>query len=74
MDELKPCPFCGSQPTLRKIPLWHGSHGYYGCYKFDVSCEKCGCNPDFYYQNDTIYRPEDEAKRNVIDKWNGRAE
>jgi len=72
-DGLKPCPFCGSQPTLRKSPLWFSSRGYHGCYQFDVHCEKCGCKLDFY-NNDTIYRSEDEAERNAIDTWNRRTE
>lgn len=38
--ELKPCPFCGTVPYIEKIPLWHGSHGYHGCYEYDIHCKK----------------------------------
>jgi Lar family restriction alleviation protein len=70
--ELKPCPFCGSEVKMTQVPLWHGSHGYHGCYDFTVRCEECGCTLDFY-KNDTIYRSEDEAENNAIKTWNQRA-
>ena len=72
MNELMPCPFCGTEVKLEKIPLWHGSHGYHGCYKFEIECKNCGARPN-YQQNDTIYRNEEEAKTNTIKSWNRRA-
>lgn len=70
-EELKPCPFCGSDVEMKKIPLWHGGHGYYNCYEFKVVCEKCGCTLNYEYA-DTIYRSEEEAISNVVKAWNGR--
>ena len=71
--ELKPCPFCGADVELETIPLWHGSHGYQGCYEFRIRCKKCGAQPS-YPQNDTVYRSEDEAIKNVIKAWNRRSQ
>ena len=74
---LKPCPFCGEIPYLEKIPMWHTyhngtTHGYKGCYRYDIECHKCGCNIRIS-NNDTIYRAEIEAKQAAIDAWNTRA-
>ena len=73
MEELKPCPFCGSPVVLTKSPLWHGSHGYQNCYEYFIRCSKCGCTVD-YYLNNTIYNiSEAEAVENVLKTWNRRA-
>ena len=71
MNKLKPCPFCGNEVELEKIPLWHGSHGYHGCYEYEIKCSKCGCTVD-QPKNDSIYRSEEEAKENAIKAWNKR--
>ena len=46
--ELKKCPFCGEIPYIEKKPLWKTyngtTHGYYGCFEYDIRCHKCGCN------------------------------
>ena len=44
---IKPCPFCGSDVYLEKLPLWRTyndgtTHGYYHSYEYDIHCEKCG--------------------------------
>lgn len=78
MDELKPCPFCGEIVYLEKRPLWRTegitTRGYAGCFKFIIECPnpKCRCNV-MLGANDTIYRPEAEAKQNAIKAWNRRA-
>lgn len=69
--ELKPCPFCGAEVELETMPLWHGGHGYQGCYEFIIKCKNCGAQPN-YPQNDTVYRSENEAIKNVIKAWNRR--
>ena len=73
MNKLKPCP-CGCKNVeLKKYPLWHGTRGYIGCYKFIIECPNPNCNWILYVpKNDTIYRSEEEAKENVIKAWNQR--
>lgn len=72
MNELKPCPFCGSEVEVEKIPLWYGNgHGYSGCYEFKIKCENCGCIVD-QPKNDSIYRSEETARENAIEVWNRR--
>ena len=73
MEELKRCPFCGSEVELEKIPLWYGNgRGYKDCYKFEIRCKKCGCRVD-QPENDSVYRSEEKAKNNAIKAWNRRA-
>lgn len=76
---LKSCPFCGSDVYLEKIPLWstHGSinRGYVGDYEYIVKCPnivECGCSLNLH-GNDTIYRSDEEAIKNVVNAWNRRA-
>lgn len=74
--QLKPCPFCGEIPYLERKPLWRAygdgtTHGYYGCFEYDIRCHKCGCNLPLG-GNDTVYRTDEEAKNNAINTWNGR--
>jgi Lar family restriction alleviation protein len=73
--QLKPCPFCGELPYLEKKPLWRtvngSTHGYAGCWEYDIRCHKCGCTIPLH-SNDTIYRSDDEAKQNAINTWNRR--
>lgn len=71
-DNLKPCPFCGTNVHIEKKPLWQGSRGYHGCYEYDIHCHNCGCRVDIF-GNDTIYRTDEEAKANAIKAWNRRA-
>lgn len=74
---LKPCPFCGSSVEIQKQPLWQtingSTHGYYNCYNFEITCLKCGCST-FKTKSDTVYRTEEEAKREIIKNWNTRGE
>jgi Lar family restriction alleviation protein len=73
--ELKPCPFCGEIPYLERKPLWqtHGNitHGYFGCFEYDIRCHVCGCNIPLK-DNTTIYLKDEEAKKNAIEQWNTR--
>lgn len=72
--ELKPCPFCGSPVSIVMRPLWQGSHGYQGCYQYDIKCDNPGCRCNIYLgENDTIYRTHEEARRNAIEHWNRRS-
>ena len=70
---IKPCPFCGNEVYLQKVPLWsEGGHGYYGCYEYKIECEKCGCNI-WCGNTNTIYNTDKIAKDNMIKAWNRRA-
>lgn len=74
MSELKPCPFCGNEVKVEKIPLWYGNgRGYSGCYEFKIKCESCGCSVD-QPENDSVYRSEEKARENAVEAWNRRAE
>ena len=70
---LKPCP-CGNKNVyLKKEPLWHGSHGYHDCYKYIIVCDNPKCRWKFEpLNNDTIYRSDEEAIKNIISAWNDR--
>lgn len=71
--ELKPCPFCGIIPHIRKIPLWHGTHGYHGCYEYDIRCTHCGCRVNLV-KNQTIYIKDEETINNAVTAWNRRSD
>lgn len=78
MDELKPCPFCGTIPYIERKPLWRtykngSTHGYYGCFEYDIHCDKCGCRVNLG-RNDSIYNTEEEARENAIKAWNKRTD
>lgn len=78
MNELKPCPFCGETPQIEAKPLWELSrdgalHGYVGHYKYDIRCQKCGCNVTVR-NNTTIYSGHKKARENAIKAWNRRAD
>lgn len=70
-QKLKPCPFCGEKVFINKKALWHGSHGYFGCYEYDIRCKKCGCNIRLH-GNDTIYNADVIARKNAIKARNRR--
>lgn len=77
MEELKPCPFCGSNPELaectRELPMSEEQDIFY------VICTHCGCSP-FRISGpvNLRYQPNckviiDELKMKAIEKWNRRA-
>ena len=72
IEKLKPCPFCGTKVEVRKEAMWHGSHGYKDCYRYDVRCQECGCRISMR-NTDTINRTDRKAKQNAIEAWNRRA-
>lgn len=58
MDELKPCPFCGSEAELRKIHV---------CCEdlYEVRCPDCGCGTDgcdFDWRATQVWNARSEAK------------
>ena len=70
---LKPCPFCGSDVSLTISPLWHGGHGYQGCFEYSIFCKNCGCSVGGA-TSDNIYISEQEAIDKVTKAWNRRKE
>ena len=70
MGNIKPCPFCGEQPVLQKVPIT----GYFGCFQYIIECEnpECGCQVKLL-KNDTVYHSDKEAKMNAITALNRRA-
>ena len=74
---IKPCPICGEIPYLERKPMWsthgHTTHGYYGCYEYDIRCHnpECCCTVKLG-NNTTIYTTDEEARKNAIEAWNRR--
>lgn len=73
MSSLKPCPWCGSSGSINIEPMWNNSHGYYGCYSYQVKCITCNTSaPNSKF--DTIDLTHEEAKNRAITAWNTRKE
>lgn len=62
MAELKPCPFCGSEPTIR---VYRGKDGWRDRYAVLCRYDEGGCGAE-----SGLYHYENEA----VEAWNRRAE
>ena len=62
MEELKPCPFCGSEPTIR---IFKGKDGWRDRYAVICRYDEGGCGAE-----SGLYHYESEA----IGAWNRRTE
>ena len=75
---LKPCPFCNNESVFLDMqPLWNGSHGYYGKYKYIIKCQLCGCTNDKCCGDDIYLNTKEEINeliRAIINHWNNRVE
>jgi len=72
MSELKPCPFCGSEVELEKIPLWYGNdRGYKDCYKFEIRCKSVVVE-SINLKMILYTEAKKKAKKNAIEAWNRR--
>lgn len=58
MAELKPCPFCGGNPTLRSQTIAPNGEFYYR-----IECRCCGAGTDWKYTTD-----------GALESWNRRAD
>lgn len=74
MNKLLPCPFCGAEAELVKDKLWHGSHGYYGCYNFYIKCsyEFCGVSPQTRGCDNIYEKDEKKIIEKIVGVWNFR--
>lgn len=63
MEELKPCPFCGSKAILRKVATGRNRSGY----EYYIRCGNIHCP---VYVHTLNRNTEDEA----VEAWNMRAE
>lgn len=61
-EELKPCPFCGSD----KVEVWDDGSFIY------VLCDNCRTSSSYLYYQNT--REESKRTQEVIKAWNTRAE
>ncbi len=70
----KECPWCHDIPIVAKDPLWNGSHGYYGNYKYYVACRNGNCkiNPRTKSYIDVYDMKEEECINKAIEDWNKR--
>ena len=62
--ELKPCPFCGGNPTVQS--------GFHNFHDVEIVCEKCAASGGNYDCDD---EKEGQAVRNLVDAtaaWNRR--
>ena len=59
-EELKPCPFCGVEPSVISF-----KHTYSTVLEYQVMCLKCHTKPKFFGSGIT--------KQKAIEAWNRRA-
>lgn len=77
MVELKPCPFCGKNPFIKRHSI--GTRGYKFSATHSIECY-CGMAKTKMY--DTIFEMnfsnefviETDGTKEAIEAWNGRAE
>lgn len=65
MSELRPCPFCGGEPSFKTE---------YGCYGYtpnvyQIGCDNCGV---YFSLVDDFHNSEAENKAELIKMWNRR--
>lgn len=69
MEELKPCPFCGSSDVGFHYTSGRGRGNHMG---FMIKCKKCGGAGELFYSRSGS--PVSEAEESAAKSWNTRAE
>ena len=76
--ELKPCPFCGKKPLIRRTAIGYASD--YHTEVWEILCENCGCKLTkekftSKFQIDWNGQVEyvDDGRTDAIEAWNRRA-
>lgn len=70
MNELKPCPFCGSEVEMDIYSMDRNGHGYPGCFKYVIECKQCHMA---HIEEYDVYKTQTDAMRFVRNKWNRRS-
>lgn len=74
MNELKPCPFCGSKPNISKSGVFHSSNEF--GVEYAISCPDCHiCFKGFSkFTVDNVGRVKTnrDGYKTIVDKWNTR--
>lgn len=63
--EVKPCPFCGGEPSIEFYP---GQYGYFHS-TVRIECEQCNAS----IEKEVSGKTEEEAYRFIACLWNRRA-
>lgn len=66
MEELKPCPFCGSDDVSR-------GHTFQSSLYF-VECNNCECGSAHFIDDDGLNYNANSAWQAAVDSWNTRVE
>ncbi len=78
MDKLKPCPFCGGNPTLRRCSTGTNGLKYFAGY--EVTCDGCRMARtkqfetvfDFELNGELVF--EKDGRKEAIEAWNRRVD
>lgn len=69
--KLKPCPFCGKEPTT-KVKVCKGMIA--SGIKYSVECEYCGINIGAYITTCDSFDNAQSAMNRAIEDWNRRVD
>lgn len=75
MEELKSCPFCGSNVFIRKIG--RSSQGDERSMRYKIECDNCHIHGFYFetkisFENDGKVTVDETERTEAIEKWNRR--